>query len=83
MEPLDRTPQEVAEDREFFARYGDWAPLDPLGLADFMAGFDRPWWIVGGWAIEAFTGLAPDRRAWLRDAVGRLYPGHHWLRVLG
>jgi len=20
-----------------------------------MAGFDRPWWIVGGWTIEAFT----------------------------
>ncbi len=54
-EPLDRTPQEVAEDQEFFARYGDWAPFDPPALADFMAGFDRPWWIVGGWAIEAFT----------------------------
>ena len=24
--------------------------------AEFMAGFARPWWIVGGWAIEAFTG---------------------------
>ena len=22
-----------------------------------MAGFARPWWIVGGWAIEAFTGV--------------------------
>ena len=26
-------------------------------LVDFMAGFDRPWWIVGGWSIEAFTGV--------------------------
>lgn len=37
--------------------YGTWAPLDPPGLADLMAGFDRPWWIVGGWSIEAFTGV--------------------------
>jgi hypothetical protein len=22
-----------------------------------MAGFERSWWIVGGWAIEAFTGI--------------------------
>ena len=28
----------------------------PARLAAFMAGFARPWWIVGGWAIEAFTG---------------------------
>lgn len=56
-EPLERTPEEVAEDEEFFRRYGPWAALDPPGLAAFMAGFDRPWWIVGGWAIEAFTGV--------------------------
>ncbi|MGH3362209.1 MAG: nucleotidyltransferase domain-containing protein [Nocardioides sp.] len=55
-EPLRRTPQELAEDQAFFDRYGDWAPLDPPALAEFMAGFDRPWWIVGGWAIEVFTG---------------------------
>ncbi|MFC5494380.1 nucleotidyltransferase domain-containing protein [Nocardioides caricicola] len=23
-----------------------------------MAGFDRPWWIVGGWSIEVFTGVS-------------------------
>ncbi|GAA1444895.1 hypothetical protein GCM10009641_64890 [Mycobacterium cookii] len=55
-EPLHRTAEEVAEDEEFFRWYGPWAPLDPDGVVDFMAGFDRPWWIVGGWAIEAFTG---------------------------
>ena len=32
------------------------APFDPPRLADFIAGFPRPWWIVGGWSIEAFTG---------------------------
>lgn len=56
-EPLHRTPAEIAEDEEFFRWYGDWAPLDPAGLADFMTGFSRPWWIVGGWSIEAFTGV--------------------------
>jgi hypothetical protein len=56
-EPLHRSPAEVAEDEEFFRLYGDWAPLDPDGLADFMSGFERPWWIVGGWSIEAFTGV--------------------------
>ena len=25
-----------------------------------MAGFDRPWWLVGGWSIEAFTGVARE-----------------------
>jgi hypothetical protein len=55
-EPLRRSPAEVAEDEEFFRWYGDWAPLDPDGLAAFMAGFERPWWIVGGWSIEAFAG---------------------------
>jgi hypothetical protein len=47
----------VTEDDEaFFRLYGDWAPLDPPQLAAFMAGFPRPWWIVGGWSIDAFTG---------------------------
>jgi hypothetical protein len=46
------------DDEEFFRWYGPWDPLDPPGVAAMMAGFDRPWWIVGGWAIEAFTGVA-------------------------
>ncbi len=45
------------DDEEFYRWYGDWAPLDPPGVAALMAGFDRPWWIVGGWALEAFTGV--------------------------
>ena len=43
---------------EFDRWYGGWDPLDPTTIAAFMAGFDRPWWIVGGWSIEAFTGMA-------------------------
>jgi hypothetical protein len=56
-EPLARTAEEEAEDRDFFRRYGAWAPFDPARLAAFMAGFPRPWWIVGGRSIEAFTGV--------------------------
>jgi len=47
-EPLHRTPAEIVEDEDFFRWYGEWAPLDPDGLVDFMAGFTRPWWIVTG-----------------------------------
>ena len=44
------------DDAEFFRWYGEWEPLHPTGLAELMRGFERPWWIVGGWSIEAFTG---------------------------
>jgi hypothetical protein len=55
-EPLPRTPEEHQADREFFALYGPWAPLTPAQVAEELADFDRPWWVVGGWAIEAATG---------------------------
>jgi len=43
------------EDSEFFATYGDWAPLTRAEVAELLQGFDEPWWVVGGHAIEAFT----------------------------
>lgn len=45
---------------EFHRWYGGWDPLDPTTIAAFMDGFDRPWWIIGGWSIEAFTGVSRD-----------------------
>jgi hypothetical protein len=45
------------EDRAFCAIYGDWAPLTPPEVAALMEGFEPPWWIVGGYAIEAATGV--------------------------
>lgn len=42
---------------DFERWYGGWAPLDPSTIGAFMEGFDRPWWIVGGWSLEAFTGV--------------------------
>ena len=45
----------TAEDIAFYDVYGEWDPLTPAELARLMDGFPRPWWIVGGHAIEAFT----------------------------
>ena len=45
------------EDRAFLALYGDWDPLTPPEVAALMEGFPHPWWVVGGHAIEAFTGV--------------------------
>ena len=39
-EPLHRTPEEVAEDEKFFRWYGAWAPLDPAGVVELLAGFE-------------------------------------------
>ena len=55
---MNRTDSPEAEDAEFLRWYGVWAPLDPAGLAELMAGFDRPWWVVGGWSLVA------DRALW-------------------
>lgn len=72
------------DEAEFDRWYGGWEPLDPTTIGDFMAGFDRPWWIIGGWSIEAFTGvprahedmdisiLASDAEAF------RLFLGDRW-----
>ena len=34
----------------------DWEPLRPADAAALLGGLDVPWWIAGGWALEA---LAP------------------------
>ena len=56
-EPLPRSDAEAAEDLYWERLYGRYECFDPAELRDFMAGFERPWWVVGGWAIEAFTGV--------------------------
>ena len=45
------------EEQRFQRLYGRWEPLDVVGARALMADFGRPWWIVGGYAIEAFTGV--------------------------
>ena len=57
--PGDRPAWQLSEeDIAFYDIYGDWDPLTPAEVAVHMEGFPRPWWIVGGYAMEAFTGVA-------------------------
>jgi hypothetical protein len=56
-EPIVRTAEEAEETQYWAHLYGRWESFDVAGAAAFMAGFDRPWWVVGGWAIDAFTGV--------------------------
>lgn len=90
--PLSRTPEEQAEEDAFLALYGPWEPMDPVRFAREMEGFGRPWWVVGGWAIEAATGyrrehedtdvsiLARDVPAFVEFMDGRW---HVWNNVGG
>jgi hypothetical protein len=48
----------IDDDAAFYRIYGPWEPLTPLQLKELMQGFEPPWWLVGGHAIEAFTGIA-------------------------
>jgi hypothetical protein len=55
-EPLPQSDEERAETAYWEHLYGAWEPFDLDAGRTFFEGFDRPWWVVGGWAIEAFTG---------------------------
>jgi hypothetical protein len=55
-----RPSDETDEDRDFYRWYGAWAPLNPPEVAEALEGLTARWWIVGGWAVEAFTGVARD-----------------------
>jgi hypothetical protein len=35
---------------------GEWVPLDPVEVRRIFAGYGRPWWIAGGWAIDMNLG---------------------------
>jgi hypothetical protein len=56
-EPLLQSAEEAAEIAMLDRYFGPWDPFDPTAVAAFLDGFSRPWWIVGGWSIEAFTGV--------------------------
>jgi hypothetical protein len=55
--PAPAASQAHLAPEEFTRWYGGWDPLDPTSIGAFMDGFDRPWWIIGGWSIQAFTGV--------------------------
>jgi hypothetical protein len=51
---------EGEEDRDFYRWYGAWDPLTPPEVAARLEGLGARWWIVGGWAVDAFTGVARE-----------------------
>jgi hypothetical protein len=46
-------PEELA----FQRLYGPWVLADLTETAGLLDGFAGRWWVTGGWAVEAFTGL--------------------------
>ncbi|MEP9384429.1 hypothetical protein [Nocardioides sp. KR10-350] len=42
---------------EFERLYGPWAPRTPAEVAALFEGYTGTWWVAGGWALEAFTGV--------------------------
>lgn len=48
-----------ADDHDEIVRlYGPWQGRTPAEVAALLADYPGRWWIAGGWAIEAFTGVA-------------------------
>lgn len=45
-------------DRSFEAVYGPWAPHVPADTLTLLDGLGAPWYVVGGWALEAYTGVS-------------------------
>lgn len=43
---------------EIVRLYGPWAARTPADVAALFDGYAGRWWISGGWAIEAFTGVS-------------------------
>jgi len=59
MTDTDPMIQSAAEAREadYWARlYGRWDPMSLAEVHDLMDRFPRPWWVVGGWSIDAYVG---------------------------
>ncbi|GAA0605492.1 hypothetical protein GCM10010174_22820 [Kutzneria viridogrisea] len=44
-------------DEEFTRLYGPWEVVDPVAAAALCEGMDAPWWVAGGWAIEAYAAV--------------------------
>lgn len=40
---------------------GRWEPLRPVEAAELLSGCRAPWWIAGGYAIDAFVGVTERR----------------------
>lgn len=53
-DPLpDGAPEEIEDDDDSLGR---WDPLTPAQVYEALRDLHVPWWIAGGWAIDAFVG---------------------------
>ena len=53
-------PQPWLPPTEFERIYGPQLSWTPEEARDLLEGLPVPWWVAGGWAIEAFTGVARE-----------------------
>ncbi len=49
-----------AEELGFQRLYGPWEAFSPEHAREVFDPLGFPWWVAGGWAIEAFTGVARE-----------------------
>ena len=47
-------------EREQARLYGRWAGRTPVDALCLLEGYPGRWWVAGGWAIEAFTGMGRE-----------------------
>lgn len=53
--PIYREPMPAHD--EGVRLYGPWRVRTPADAADLFKEYRGPWWVAGGWAVEAFTGV--------------------------
>lgn len=89
---MQKPPEEVTEDADFYRWYGTWSAYTPAQVAQRLAGLPARWWVIGGWAIEAFTGVPREHEdidvAFFRDdlpaVLAHLAPDHCvWTNLSG
>lgn len=72
------------EELSFQRLYGVWDAFDPRQAKDVFDATGLEWWVAGGWAVEAFTGVRRhhediDVSLWRRDlpALVRHFRGRY------
>lgn len=91
-EPTRFVIEEPEEDRSFYQWYGPWEHLRPQQVRELFDGVGIDWWVFGGYAIEAFTGVPREHEdidvsifakdlPTLRDALTGKY--HLWSNEAG